>query len=213
MLFMILFLISLSLIFLYFFYTSYFFQFLLHRRKIKKAFIDDFVQNVKGHCQLTSYFGSSHKLVSKNEFNSFSNRHKLSFSLCHNVVKFKTADADWELFFNLIKEGIGFKEVFNLRVFPHTHLIKSEGNVEKNYSRLNVFTNNGYLTKILEKDVSDNLKWLIRYNGDILLISSNNLHFKAFLDSKKLNVLRVMDMVKAMHSINSAIYKKDVIEY
>ncbi|MDA3855213.1 MAG: hypothetical protein PF569_03060 [Candidatus Woesearchaeota archaeon] len=213
MLFMILFLVFLGLLFSYFFYTGYFFQFILHKYRVKNSFIEEFNKNVKGRYASTSYFGNSHKLVSKAEFHSFSNKHKINFSMCHNIVRFKTADSEWEIFFNLIKEGVGFREVFNLRVFPRSHLIKSEGNVEKNYSRLNVFTNNSYLTKILEKDTIDNLKWLIRYNGDILLISPNNLHFKAFLDSQKLNVGRVMDMVKAMNNINSSIYKEDVIEY
>ena len=59
----------------------------------------------------------------------------------------------------------------------------------------------------------DYLKQLIRNNEDILLISINNLHFKATIKSKVLTSTRTMDMVKAMNSVKGQIYKEDIIEY
>ena len=114
----------------------------------------------------------------------------------------------------MVKEGVRFSEIMNLRVFPKFNLIKSEGNVEKNYSRLNVFTNNRYLTAILEtRDVDENLKILLKNNGDILLISHNNLHYKTFMSSQDLTIEKIMDIIKAINHIKNKIYKDDVLEY
>lgn len=201
-------------LFIYFLYTSYTFQIFIHRRRIKSNFLKEFISSVKGTFHEVGFFAISHNVVNKIEYNTFSNRHKASFSICHNVVTFKTPDSKWELFFHLVKDGSKFNEIMTIRVFPHKHRIKSEGNVEKNYSRLNIFTNNRYLTEILESQkTNDNLKWLIRHNGDILLISHNNLHYKAFLNPKTITVTRVLDMVSALNSIKNEIYKDEVIEY
>jgi len=213
MIYMILFAIFTSLVILYLLLNSYAFQFLYHKHRVKKGFIEQFQTNVKGKMLESAYFAPSHKIISNSEYRTSSNRQKINFSKCYNIITFKTADVKWEMFFNIIREDNSFSEVFNLRAFPAKNYIKTEGNVEKNYSRLNIFTNNGYLTHVLEKNCLDHLKWLIRHNGDILLISNNNLHFKAILDPKVLSSTRAMDMVKAMHSIKTEIYKDDVIEY
>lgn len=195
-------------------YNSYTFQIFKHRRKLKKIFLDDFTRQVKGSFVGNGYFAVSHRVVQPSEYKSYSNRHKANFSFCYNVVTFKTPDAHWELFFHLIKDNLRFSEIMTVRTFPIDCKIKSEGNVEKSYSRLNILTNNRYLTGILESpDTKDYLKWLLRENGDILLISHNNLHFKAFLKNDKMSTMRVMDMIKAMNIIKNKIYKKDVIEY
>ncbi len=202
-----------GIILFYFLYTSHFFQFYMHRYRVKSSFLNEFKGSVKGKFTKVAYFAPSHKIISKSEYNSLPNREKVNFSKCYNVITFKSTDVYWELYFHLVKEEITFIEVFNLRAFPIEYKIKSEGNVEKSYSRLNVFTNNHYLTEILEGKANNNLKWLIRKNGDILLIGSNNLHYKAFLDSKKMTHERALDMVKAMNGIKHDIYKKDVLEY
>lgn len=213
MIFQTLLILFISILFLYFTYTSYFFQLFIHKHKIKKKFLEDFKGKVRGNFQKEGYFGTSHKIISKKEYKALSNKQKPNFSKCYNIIRFKTADIEWELYYNLLKEGIGFQEILNIRVFPRFLKIKSEGNVEKNYGRLNVFTNNSYLTHILETDTTDYLKWLLRYDGDMLLISHNNLHFKAFKSSNKLGVARSMDIVKSLNGIKRSIYRKDVIEY
>jgi hypothetical protein len=198
----------------YFIYVSYSFQSYLFRTTLKKSFIKEFSSSVKGEFMKKGFFATNHKIISENEHKTYLRRHKLSFSPCYNIIRFKTPSAHWELFFHLVKEGQKYSEIMSLRVFPNQYHIRSEGNVEKNYSRLNIFTNNRYLTTILESgETKDYLKWLIRHNEDILLISHNNLHFKAFVDSKKLTVKRVLDMVKSLHVIKNKIYRKDVIEY
>lgn len=178
-------------------------------------FIDKFVESVKGIYISKAYFAVSHRIVHVKSFKSFSNRQKVQFGMCYNVVTFKTPDANWELFFHLVKQStLKYDEILTLRVFPINNRIKSEGNVEKTYSKLNIFTNNRYLTGILESnEVTDLLKWLIRCDEDILLISPNNLHFKAFLKNGKFSSTRAMDMIKAMNSIKNKIYKDNVLEY
>ena len=198
----------------YFVYSSFYFQTLIYRKKLKKPFKEDFKIKVKGEFLSDAYFATSHRLVTPAEHNTYFQRHKVIFSKCYNVIRFKTQDAHWELFFHLVKDGAVFSEQMSLRVFPIKNRIKSEGNVEKNYSRLNIFTNNRYLTGILEEsDTKDYLKWLIRHNEDILLISHNNLHFKAFINTNRLTVKRTMDMVKALNVIKNKIFRDDVLEY
>ena len=209
-----LFLIFMLFILAYSFYNAYSFQLYLHKRKLKKTFVKGFKETVKGIFFESGYFAISHQFVKNDEYKSFSNRTKSLFSKCYNVILFKTDDANWELFFHIVRDGIKYSEIMTIRVFPKHLRIKSEGNVEKNYSRINIFTNNRYLTKILESQTtSDYLKWLIRHNGDILLISHNNLHFKAFLSPKKISEQRVLDMVKALNGIKNAIFRDDVLEY
>lgn len=181
---------------------------------MKSSYIDDFVFNVKGIFMSKGYFANSHKVISPQNFKALSNKEKTSFHSCYNIVKFNTSDVHWELFFYLISEGVSYREVMAIRAFPKRNRIKSEGNVEKNYSRLNIYTNNRYLTGILETgEVQDSLKWLIRQNDDILLISHNSLYFKAFLNKSNISINRTLDMIKAINIIQKNIYKDDVIEY
>ena len=198
----------------YFIYVSFFFQTILYKKKLQKTLKVGLLDAVKGEFIQDGYFATSHRFVTPIEHKTYFQRHRASFSKCHNILRFKTPDANWELFFHLVKDGSVFSEQMSLRVFPIKNRIKSEGNIEKNYSRLNIFTNNRYLTQILEHtETKDYLKWLIRHNEDILLISHNNIHFKAFIDTKKLSVKRTLDMIKAMNVVKSKIFKDDVIEY
>ncbi len=199
---------------IYVFYSSYYLQFFLRKRKLKVGFIKEIERTVKGDFMDKGYFAMSHRIIKPEEFRSFSTKHRLPFSMCYNIITFRTADANFEFFFYMVKEGVRFSEIMNLRVFPKHNLIKSEGNVEKNYSRLNVFTNNRYLTAILEThDVNDNLKVLLKNNGDILLISHNNLHYKTFMSSQELTIEKLMDIIKSINHVKNKIYKDDVLEY
>ena len=192
---------------------TYFFQFFWRKMRVKKVFLEEFRKTTKGRFVSEAYFAPSHRIVSKREYNTLTNKQKINFSKCYNIVTFRTNDVEWELFFNIIKEGFAFTELMNVRAFPINGLIKSEGNVERNYGRINVLTNNHYLTNILEVGVNDDVVWLMRYDGDMLFISNNNLHFKAFIDINKVSLNRIMDMIKAINGIKKGIYKKDVIEY
>jgi hypothetical protein len=203
----------LFIVILFMLYCSYTFQFFLHRYKIKKGFLEDFRKLVKGKYVSEAYFCPSHKIISLQEYRSLSNRQKVNFSECYNVIRFKTIDIDWELYFNLIRDGMSFAEVLNLRAFPKDYKIKSEGNAEMNCSMVNIFTNNRYLTKVLEVDVKLDIEYLIKKGGDNLFITYNNLHYKSFLDSSKISKSRVMDMIKSINSIKSKVYKKDILEY
>ena len=212
--FLILMIIFIVLFVLFLIYSSYFSQIFIHERR-KKDYIDRFRRKVKGIYLSKGYFATSHKIISKKEFKSLSNTQKSNYGSCYNAVKFKTDNAEWELFFHLVKDGTFFSEILNIRVFPNQNYIKSEGNVEKNYSRINIFTNSMYLSNLLEsKEMYETLEWLIKNNGDILLISQNGLHFKAFLDhNEKLNTDETLDIIKVINNIKNKIYRKEILEY
>ncbi len=206
--------ISILVFILYTIHTSYSYQVFLHKKKARKIFLFDFAKEVKGEIVDYAFFAPSHKIISKKEYNTRSQRDKVKFSRCYNVVKFQTPDSHWELFFHLIKDGAIYNELLTIRVFPKEHRIKSEGNVEKSYGRINIFTNNRYLTNILEeRDSGDYLRWLMRHNSDVLLISHNNLHFKIFIVSHKFTVKRAIDMIKALNILKGKIYREEVLEY
>lgn len=198
----------------YFLYLNFDVQVFLHRRKLRSSFIKSFTKEVNGKFYKRAFFAKNHKIVSKKEHNIYYARHKASFNTCYNCVTFKTQDASWELFFYLIKDGPVYSEIMSIRVFPNKVRIKSQGNVERTLSRVNVLTNNRYLTDLLEDEKSQEyLSWLLRKNDDNLLISHNTLHFKSFIKSKKMSVKKTLNSVKAINALKNIIYKKGVIEY
>ncbi len=199
---------------LFLIYYSHFSQVIIHKKN-KKEFIQRLKNKVKGIQISKGYFAISHKIITENEFKLLTRTQKLKYSSCYNIIIFKTEHAHWELFFHLIKDGTFYSQILNLRVFPIKNHIKTEGNIEKNYTRLNIFTNSRYLSAILESsELTPLLKWLIKNNGDILLVNHTNLHFKAFLNSTtNLNIDDGMNMIKTMNEIRNKIYKKGILEY
>ena len=171
-------------------------------------------KEVKGTYVPEAYFAHSHRIVPSKEYKTFANRQKLHFSRCYNVMTFKTEDSDWELFFHLVKDGVTFSEIINIRVFPKHNKIRSEGNIEKAHGGLNFFTNNRYLNEKLEEEViKERLEKILTKTGDIMLISHGGMHYKAFIDGKNLNVHKVMEIIKAMHYIKTKVFKEGVLEY
>lgn len=206
-----LFLIS---VIIYVLYTSFWIQILFRKAKYKALVLKKIAKDTNAMYYDTAYFATSHKFITKKEYSAFSGRHKLAFTKCYNALKFKTSDAQWEVFFHLVKEGLTFSEIITIRVFPFRHKIKSEGNIEKTLSRLNIVTNNRYLSELLQN--SENkayLNWLLKKSGEILLVTHNNLHFKAFVDSEKLTSKRVHEMIRAINTLQKRIYKEGVLEY
>ena len=198
------------------FISSYSFQIFFHKFFTKHTFLESFVARVKGEIIPAGFFVISHSIVEPNEYKTLSLRHKTLFSSCYNIVTFKTPDAKWELFFHLVREGLGYNEILTLRCFPHSHKIRSEGNVEKNYSRLNIFTNNRYLTQVLETQEARNLlSSMIENNSDIMHITHNNIHLKIFMDKKTggPELQKIMNIVRSMNQLKTMIFKEDVIEY
>ena len=211
---MILLVIFLITLLFYISYTSFAFQVWRRRNKYKTLIMKEIAKKTKATYFPTAHFATSHKLVSRKGHKSFSRRHKIAFSECYNAITFKTPEANWELFFHLVKEGVSFSEIITIRAFSNKYKIRSEANVERVHSRLNSVANNKYLADILEsKEVKTYLEWLLKKNGEILLVSHNNLHFKAFVDTEKLDEKRIMEMIKVINMIHKKIYKSDVLEY
>lgn len=195
-------------------YTNYDVQIYLHRKSIKSSQLQEFISQVNGKYYKKAYFAKNHKVITDKDHNMYYSRHRLSFSKCYNCVTFKTKDASWELFFSLVKDGAVYSEIMSIRVFPHGNRIRSEGTIEKNFSRIHVLTNSRYLTDLLEEETSQTyLNWLLHKNDDILLVSHNMLQYKTFVDSKELRSKKVLKSLKAIHAIKNIIYRKGVIEY
>ena len=98
--------IFLILFVLYLIYSSHFSQILI-RKRIKKDFINRLKRKVKGVYLSNGYFAASHKIITQKEFNSFSNKDKLKYSSCYNVIKFKTEES---IFLNKTPKKISKKQ-------------------------------------------------------------------------------------------------------
>lgn len=195
-------------------YNSFTFQIFLRKIRVRKLFLDEFVQSVRGSYFGNGYFALSHQIILEKEYKTLNNRQKKNYAVCYNVVKFKTVDANWELFFHLVKEGVIFSEIMTIRVFPKHERIHSEGNIEKNYSRLNIFTNNQYLSSILESSVvRERIDNLLRNDNDILLVLHNNLHYKIYVGKSLIGSERGLELVKDLNYIRSKVYTKGLIGY
>lgn len=197
--------------------TSYPVQIELHRVSARRHCVYGFRQQVKGRYRSSGYFGISHRIISPKQFKNLSRRHRSNFYHCYNIVTFKTAEADWEVFFYLIREGVHYSENMGIRCFPrHQVMIKSEGNAERVRGGINVFSNNRYLAEVLEeKDNRELLDTLLRHEYDMLQVLPNNLYSKSFLDKRRqtMSAQRMLEMIRNMDRIRSNVYRKEVIEY
>jgi len=204
--------ISFTILIIYFIYSSYFIQIIIFKSK-KKEIIKQIRNSVKGIYLKEGYFSINNKVIDQNKFNHLTNKEKLKFGTCYDIVYFKTENTNWELFFNLIRDGTKYVEVLNIRSFSTHNHIKSEGNIEKNLSRLNIFTNSHYLSQILENtEIYDTIEWLIKNNTDLMLINYNRLHFKTQHETK-LKESKILEKIKAINQIKNKIYKKGILEY
>lgn len=201
--------------FTYQFVTSYRFQVLLSKRRIKAQFLGKFIPQVKGVFFDEAYYSSSHKIVTPKEFQNMTPNNRAQFSKCFSAVTFKTTESSWELYFYLVKDGIKYTEVLVLRTFPKDLKIRSEGFAERAHSRVNVLTNNRYLTQILEgAEVKELLRWVLRHTGDSLYVNHNNISFRAVqTKTQRVSADRAMEVVKGIHNIKNRIYKKGILEY
>lgn len=200
---------------LYIIFTSYTFQVFLHKSKYKKKFLNEFAPKVKGKYYEEAFYSETGPIILRYEFKGLPKREQVNLFKCYNVVTFRTPDANWELFFSLVKEGIFFKEVMMVRVFPLQKRIRSEASIEKTHSLVNVLANNRYLSEVLEDaELKDTFKWLLRKNRDMLHIMHNNMNYKIMIgEGKKITVSRLLDIVRSLHTIKNRIYRREVLEY
>lgn len=199
----------------YMFLTSYRFQIFWRKTKTKKVLIDAILPRVKGKYMAEGHFASSHKVLSKYEYNKLRHSGKLNFSRCYNVITFKTKDSDWEMFFYLVKEGMKFNEVLAIRAFPREVKIKSQATIEKTKDRVNVLANNKYLAQILESyESKELLRWMLNKEGDNFFVYNNNIFYKSIQHGNEIIAVdRALEIIKAAHNLKNRIYKKGILEY
>lgn len=199
----------------YIIYTNYTIQVILRKIKRKSEFIDKFVGNVRGVAHSVGYFAPNEKVIFTNDFKALSNRLKVNYSLCYDVVIFNTPDCEWELFFHLVKEGVSFKEIMTIRCFSKHYRLKSEASVEKNYGRVNILANNRYLGNILEHlESRGTLKDVLKKTGDSMYFNGRIMSYKIHATRKdNINSDTVLEIITGLDKIKNSIFKKDTLEY
>lgn len=198
---------------LYLFYNSYYFQVLLRKHRSKNNFVNEFRERVKGKFYGKGYFNTHSEFITSGEYVSLKKRSKVDYRSCYNAVSFRTPDADWEMFFVLERDGIKYREQVILRAFPHHMRIKSEGTAEKSLSRLSVYSNNKYLSGIIESsDMHDMFHTILKENGDIMHIYHNNLYTNLIVNPH-VTVDFAMEVIKDMNIIKNKVYRRGIMEY
>jgi hypothetical protein len=208
------FIILIILIAVFILYNSYFFQSLLKQFISKNKFSNEFKERVKGKYYSKGHYNADFEFLSSRDYIQLKRRNKVEYRSCYNAVSFKTVDSVWELFFVLERDGIRYKEKLILRCFPYNMRIKSEGTAEKSLSRLHVFSNNRYLSGIIEgAELSEIFESILKYNGDIIHIYNNNLSCKLNFNYKEISVDDVMSMINKIHTVKNKVYRRGIMEY
>ena len=194
-------------------FNSYFFQLFIKKYSSKKFFVENFKESVKGKFYSQGYYNTNFEFLSSYEYNKLKKRSKIDYAKCYNVVSFKTTDSIWELFFILERDGIDFKEKLIIRSFPSNMRIKSEGTIERSISRLNIYSNNRYLSGVIESsELSGLFDSILNKNSDNIHIYNNNLTC-SLLYSKDISVDFILDVIHKLNIAKNRIYKRGIMEY
>lgn len=206
--------ILLLIIVFYLIFITFDFQLFYHRVRSNKSVLQMLAKKFEGRFYTKAFFAQNHKLIDQKGKNHYYHRDQLKFIHCYNAVYFHSKNAYWEVFFHLVKDGSMYSEIMSLRVFPNFYKIKSQGSVERTISGISVLTNNRYLTDLLEsEELHHNLDKLVVKTDDILYIAHNSLHFKTFVDSKRITQKEILSKIKYLNEIKNSIFVKDRIEY
>ena len=197
----------------YILFNSYFVQVRFRKYISRKSFVLDFRDRVKGRFHSEGHYNIHSDFLTSVEYKKLKRRTRVDYRSCYDAILFKTQDADWELFFVLERHGIKYKERVILRAFPYHLRIKSEGTVERSMSQLNMYSNNRYLSGVIEGPEMNGLFHdILKVHSDILHIYENNLFCNLkFRDDLTVDFL--MEVVSKMHVIRNKVYRKGIMEY
>lgn len=201
---LIVFIISL-LIFI--FYNSHNFQIFI-RTKLKKQIISiDLLTQTQGKYLESGYFSSKHKIIEKSEYGNLLKRQKVNLTPCYSILTFKTVDAEWELFFTLVKELGQFKEYLILKCYSNNFKIHSKVAVEKIHSKLEIYSNNHSLMQILNRNSTQNiLSPLLTIHEETLNIGHKYIQFKTMSSKEKLSKPKILQKISDINEIKNLIY-------
>jgi len=187
-----------------------FYRIFLRRKKLS----EDFVSKTRGEYIEKGHFSTTRRVISESDFSNLFIRDKIKYSACYSIVKFKTLDADWELYFHLVRESGVFKEYMFLKCFLHSNWIRSRGNVEKFHSRFETFASHRALMSIFERgDVKSNMDSLLKENGDLLIVLDRLVSFKSLVRTKKFSSTVLLHKVQQIDNIKKRVYIPGNIEY
>lgn len=160
------------------------------------------------------YFTQGSKTITPYAYKNLSNKYKVQYTQCYNILKFKSKEVEWEIFLYLVREGFVYNEILIVRAFPTNKMISRESNIERIRGHISIFSNSRYLSEILEhKDMISRFEWLIRNDSDSLLILSNNIMFKGFSDNKIMDVKKILNTLKIIQNIKKKVFDKDTVKF
>ena len=195
-------------------YNSHNFQILIRNKLKNKLIYKQLLIQTQGKYLKFGYFSPKHKIISKSEYTKLLKRQKINLTPCHSILTFKTLDADWELFFTLIKESGQFKEYLIIKCYTNNIRIKSKVAVERIHSKLEIYSNNQSLMKILNKITTQNiLSSILPINEETLTLTTKSLQYKGIITKNNLSKTNILHKITHINEIKDLIYTHGLKPY
>ncbi|MCH8519332.1 MAG: hypothetical protein LAT82_01105 [Nanoarchaeota archaeon] len=170
----------------------------------------DIKEQVKGKIDAEGYFSQNQEILTPNAFKNLRMSDQKKYTKCYNILKFKTENSNWELFFYIVKDGFSYSEILTIRAFPQYKIITQEASIERVNGHISIFSSSRFLSEILEeKSTISAFEWIIRTNTDSFLIQNNNLAFKIFCNDKTIQQKKILDYIKVINHIKNKVFKND----
>lgn len=199
---------------IYILYNSHTFQIFIRTKSKHQELTQKLQPQTKGEYISKGYFSSEHKIIKKKQYSTLFKRQKINLTPCYAILKFQTIDANWELFFTLIKESGKFKEYMVLRCYPFQNHITSRASIEKIHSKIEPYSNKHALMQKLNKHpMHQILNQLLIENGEILNINSNNILYKGLLLNNKISKTKILHKINHINAIKDQIYTFGIKPY
>ena len=167
-------------------------------------------EQVKGRVVKEGYFSQNQEILTPAAFKNLRISDQKKYTKCYNILKFKTDNSNWELFFYIVKDGFSYSEILTIRAFPQYKIITQEASIERVNGHISIFSSSRFLSEILEEKSTINaFEWIIRTNTDSFLIQNNNLAFKIFCSDKTIQQKKILDYIKVINHVKNKVFKKD----
>lgn len=198
----------------FFIAQSYYLYFWYRKNFGYSALFEQLQNELNATYSQSGYFAQGSKIITPHAYKNLSNRYKIQYTQCYNILKFKTKDTSWEVFLYLVKEGFVYNEILIVRAFPSNKIISKEASIERIRGQISIFSNSRYLSEILEeKEMLSKFEWLVRNDSDSFLLLSNNIMFKAFSDNKVMNSQKIFNILKVIQNVKKRVFDKDTLKF
>lgn len=167
-------------------------------------------EQVKGKVVKEGFFSQNQQVLTPYAFKNLRISDQKKYTKCYNILKFKTENSNWELFFHIVKDGFSYSEILTIRAFPLYKIITQEASIERVNGHISIFSSSRFLSEILEeKSTISAFEWIIRTSTDSFLIQNNNLAFKLFCNDKTIQQKKIFDYIKVINHVKNKVFKKD----